>query len=354
MNYTPTVAAVIGRWQLPHKAHEGLIQHAFSIADQVVIVIGSAFRSANPKNPFSYAARRAMLMATLTNEQLARVKFVGVRDVYSDERWVREVTQGVQAQVVPGARITLVGFEKDASSYYLQRFPEWGYVDAGSVMSVDATALRQHLFGGTPADQALQRLEPFVNERVLRFLQSWATGPEYQARVAEHLANEAYKVKYPDGPYRTGDAIIEAAGRFVMIERGGALGYGTKAWPGGHQEAGETGVDAALRETGEETTLPFTLEQLRSYIVGVHEFNAPNRSPRGRIITTAVHIQLPGMTVETLPKVFGRDDAKRKVAHWFTREEFAGAMHEMFDDHDVIGEWAMGDMVPTVALTALH
>lgn len=354
MSYTPTVAAVIGRWQLPHKAHEALIQHAFTIADQVVIVIGSAFRSANPRNPFSYEARRAMLLSILTPEQLRRVKFVGVRDVYSDERWVKQVSQGVQAQVAPGARITLVGFEKDASSYYLSRFPEWSYVDAGSTMNIDATKLREHLFGGTPAGEALQLLEPYVNPRVLNFLRGWSTGPEYAARCAEHQANEAYKVKYPAGPYRTGDAVVEAANRFLMIERDGALGKGTFAWPGGHEEPGESGPDAALRELGEETTLPFTSDELRKFIVAEHEFNAPGRSPRGRIITLACHIKLPGFTVETLPKVFGRDDAKKKAANWFTREEFATVMHRCFDDHDVIGEQFMGEMVPTVALTALH
>lgn len=354
MNPTPTVAAVIGRWQLPHKGHEGVIQHAFSIADQVVIVIGSAFRSANPKNPFSYEERRAMLLSSFSPEQRRRVKFVGVRDVYCDGRWVQQVAQGVQAQAVPGARITLVGFEKDASSYYLSRFPEWAYVDAGSTMNVDATQLRQHLFGGAPAGEALQLLEPYVNPRVIDFLRGWSTGPEYVARCAEHQANEAYKVKYPGGPYRTGDAVVEAADRFLMIERDGALGHGTFAWPGGHEEPGESGSDAALRELGEETTLPFTAAELSKLIVAEREFNAPGRSPRGRIITTAVHIRLPGFTVETLPRVYGKDDAKQKACKWFTREELAGSMHQMFDDHDVIGEWAAGEMVPAVALTALH
>lgn len=354
MNSTPSAAAVIGRWQMPHIAHLALIEHAFSLADQVVIVIGSAFRSPNPKNPFSYEARRAMLLSMLTPEQLLRVKFLGVRDVYSDARWVQQVSQGVQALVAPGAHVTLVGFEKDASSYYLKNFPAWAYADAGRSVDIDATRLRELLFGGTPAVQAMERLKPFLHPKVLDFLALWTTGKDYQERCAEHQANEAYKVKYPAGPYYTGDAIVEAAGRFLMIERDGALGKGTFAWPGGHEEPGESGADAALRELGEETTLPFSAAELRQFIVAEHEFNAPGRSPRGRIITRACHIKLPGFTEDTLPKVFGRDDAKQKPANWFTREEFASVMHRMFDDHDVIGEHFLGEMTPKVAQTALH
>lgn len=347
-----TTAAVIGRLQLSHWAHLHLINSAFNLADQVVIVLGSAWRSRNAKNPFTFQERKEMLLAALSHEQRARVRFVGVRDVYDDDRWVSLVRREVERCCEPEEKVTLVGYSKDASSYYLAKFPGWGYVDAGSTIAVDATQLRNILFSGEPFEKAVLGLQPYMHDGTLAWLEQWVKTPVFAERLAEHQATIAYKLRYPGPEYHTGDAIIEAADRFLMVERGGVLGHGLLAWPGGHSEEGEEGVDAAIRELDEETTLGVSAQDLRECLVKSKVFDAPSRSPRGRIITTAGHFRLPGYTPETLPVVIGKDDAKPKVCPWLTKSEFAARMHEMFDDHDVVGEWVMGPMEPLVALQA--
>lgn len=343
--------AVIFRGKPVHLAHLWVTEQALNLCEKVVIVVGSSWRSRNPKNPFVFAEVKEMLLRSLSASQRERVHIVGVRDVYNDERWVSMVRAKVEAFAVPGHPIHLVGFLKDASSYYLQRFPSWKFVDAGSNMNVNATDLRHLLFGaGLAPEAALSEMSPFMHPGALDFLSEWARTSEYGKRCAEHLANEAYRVKYPGPAYHTGDAVIEAANHFLMIERDGVLGTDLFAFPGGHSEKGESGLEAALRETGEETTLGLTRQELLSALAGQHVFDSKSRSPRGHIITTACHFRLPGFTADTLPKVYGRDDAKNKRLNWFTRSQFADRMHLMFDDHDVIGERFMGEMQPTVEL----
>lgn len=349
--YIPTripLAACIFRGEPPHMMHLHVVLEALKVAERVVIVLGSSWRSRNPKNPFVFRERAEMILRMLTLEQCDRVTFVGVRDVYDDARWVAMVRAKVEAFATPGLPVALVGFEKDATSYYLQRFPAWQFIDAGSHMAVNSTELRAMLFGGTAIGHALTAMKASTHPAVLAYLAEWARTAEYARRCAEHQANEGYRVKYPEERYYTGDAIIEAAGHFLMIERDGALGKDTHAWTGGHQEGDESGLDIALRENGKEVTAPWTVDDLRSALVAQHVFDAPGRSPRGRIITTACHFKLPGYTKETLPVMYGRDDAKPKRANWFTRQEFADIMHDCFDDHDVIGEHFMGPLTPTV------
>ncbi|WP_326542214.1 adenylyltransferase/cytidyltransferase family protein [Pseudorhodoferax sp.] len=350
-----TTAAVIGRFQLPHLAHLRLLQAALGLADQVVIVIGSAWRSRNPKNPFVFEERRAMLLAMLTPAQRARVHVVGVRDVHDAARWVAMVRARVQAFCAPGEPVTLVGHRKDASSGYLRYFAGWAGVDAGSVPDLDSTALRALLFGsGRPLEDRLQELAPHVHGAVLQYLAGWAVqSGHFAERVDEHRANAAYQRRYPGPLYRTGDAIVEAAGHFLVIERGGALGRGTCAFPGGHQEAGESGLETALRELDEETTLGVPRERLLAALVGTRTFDAPDRSPRGRIVTTACHFRLAGFTPATLPAVHGRDDAKNQPALWLDQGGLEAVMHRFFDDHDALAEFAAGPLQPLVERQAM-
>ncbi|MBW9105656.1 NUDIX hydrolase [Paraburkholderia phenoliruptrix] len=62
-------------------------------------------------------------------------------------------------------------------------------------------------------------------------------------------------------PHVTVAAIVERDGRFLMVEEHTAAGLRLNQ-PAGHLEAGETLLEAVIRETLEETAHPFTPEAL--------------------------------------------------------------------------------------------
>lgn len=333
-----SLAIVIGRWQLPHLAHHDLIQKAFDTAERVMIVIGSSFRSRNPKNPFCAHERQAMLECMLNDEQRQRVDFLYVRDYFHDERWANAIREGVKAHH-HDKNTALVGFKKDQSSYYLEHFPEWTYVNAGSRIDTGATAMRNVYFGESSVDAALTVMTPYVHPAVLDYLRAWSALPDYQARRDEHRAVLRYKEKYPGPYYLTADSILEVNGHILLVRRGGDIGHGQLALPGGFLDGRETFCQAAVRELTEETRFRTLATTMATALKGKALFDHPDRSPRGRLITHAFHFRLE---TDELPQVQGDDDAQE--AMWWPIERLSEVEGELFEDHAVILDHFTGFM----------
>lgn len=268
-----------------------------------------------------------MLLAMLTDEQRERVDFLFVRDYFNDKRWADAVRAGV-SDLYGNARISLVGFKKDSSSYYLSHFPQWDFVDAGSGGAIDATNLRDVYFGGGKLDSKLTVLRPYVDAGVLDYLEAWAGLAEFGVRCAEHHAVKEYREKYPGPHYLTADCVVEADGHVLLIRRGGQMGYGQWALPGGFIDPGETFYSAALRELEEETGYRALPDVMLAALKGSAVFDHPGRSPRGRIITQAFHFQL---NTKRLPQVQGADDAKEAV--WVPVDQLKDIEADIFEDH---------------------
>ena len=339
-NYRYPFTVVIGRWQLPHVAHQALIARALEIGERVVIVIGSAYRSRNDKNPFREGERRAMLESLLSEAERARVDFVCVRDYYDDQRWADAVRVEVRAHAA-NQRVALVGFKKDASGYYLDHFPDWAYEDAGSVQAIDATHLRDVYFGEGELPSIMQVLQPYVAPGVLAYLQSWSALPEYEARRAEHQAIKRYREKYTGSYFLTADSVLEVNAHVLLIKRGGSMGYGQWALPGGFMDPGETFYETAIRELNEETGFEALPAVMLAALRGRAVFDHPDRSPRGRLITQAFHFRLQR---DALPEVRGADDAKEAV--WWPIDRLSEIEGDLFEDHAVILAYFLaGDFV---------
>ncbi|MFF9758587.1 NUDIX domain-containing protein [Streptomyces caelestis] len=105
----------------------------------------------------------------------------------------------------------------------------------------------------------------------------------------------------------TADVVVTTTDGYVLlIERRWDPFEGAWALPGGHVDPGETSIDAAARELGEEAGVYASGEELEP--VGV--FDQPDRDPRGRYVTVAYHLTvLPGTITEP------GDDAVR--AEWW-------------------------------------
>lgn len=331
MPTTPDVAVVIGRFQPFHQAHAGLLQLALASAPKVVVVLGSAFHARSAKNPFTWQERQAMIQSTLSAEDAARVSFVAVRDYYDDNCWASFVRSKVEA-ISTNKQIALIGYFKDASSYYLQHFPQWHLVTAKSMLEIDATAIRQIYFEAENIDVSLSVLTEQVALPVRQFLKAWSKLPYYAPMQKEHQQVRRYKEAWQHAPYPpifvTVDAVVVAAGHILLVQRGGFPGNGLWALPGGFLDQRERLLQAAIRELREETQFGLFTSTLEAALVDVKVFDHPGRSSRGRTVTHAHYFDLK---TEGLSDVKGSDDAMR--AKWVPINELLAMEEEFFEDH---------------------
>jgi 8-oxo-dGTP diphosphatase len=122
----------------------------------------------------------------------------------------------------------------------------------------------------------------------------------------------------------TTDIIAFRGDEVLLIERGWEPFKGCLALPGGYVDLGETSRAAAAREAAEETHLD--LDPDRLYQVGVYD--APNRDPRGRVVSIAYAVIVPlGTTVKA------GDDAAS--AEWVDIED-AFTRPMAFDHKDIL------------------
>jgi bifunctional NMN adenylyltransferase/nudix hydrolase len=330
-----TVAVVVGRWQLFHKGHQTLLDKALEVAERVVVVIGSSFHSRDPKNPFDWEERAEMIRSAYGEDTSKRLLMLPVRDYFDDELWNAAVRKGVNDLVGRPARVKLVGFFKDSSSYYLRSFREWELEVVEQIHQLDATELRNVYFGSDEVGSALRVMKPYVNPGVLSYLQAWAQMAEYARRKREHLAVKAYREKWTATAYNTADALVQVGSHVLLIRRGGEIGHGLWALPGGFVEKDETFLTAAIRELKEETNFGVLDMSIRGALKGTQLFDHPSRSPRGRLVTVAHHFKFGD---GPLPEVRAADDAKE--VRWFHVDELPELESQLFEDHGrIIGSF---------------
>jgi bifunctional NMN adenylyltransferase/nudix hydrolase len=137
--------------------------------------------------------------------------------------------------------------------------------------------------------------------------------------------------------YLTADAVVTAKGHVLLVRRGGTIGRGLWAAPGGFLEPREQFYAAAVRELAEETGLALPARLLRRALCADAVFDHPDRSPRGRIVTRAFHFDLGDAR---LPEVRGQDDAQE--AHWVKIAELPGMEEQLFEDHALILDRFLG------------
>ena len=330
----PHTAVLIGRFQPLHNGHLALLQQALQTAQQVVVVLGSAYQARSPKNPFTWQERAQLIRTSLPPEQAARVHCVPVRDYYDEPRWVQAVMAAVHTQVPEGARVALVGHFKDASSDYLARFPGWELLSLPRQGDFDGTPTREIYWNlqAQPQDHIWQQLAPLVPAPVAHWLQQWQTTPDYAAMRAEWRMISGYKTAWDSAPYPpvfvTVDGLLLCNDHVLLIQRGHAPGQGLWALPGGFVEPRDTLWQSCLRELDEETGLPLSSAAMQSALRGVEVFDHPDRSLRGRTITHVFVFHLPG---SDLPAVQGGDDAA--AARWVPVQDLAAMEGQMFEDH---------------------
>jgi bifunctional NMN adenylyltransferase/nudix hydrolase len=343
-------AVFIGRFQPFHAGHLHVVKEGFKQANQLILLIGSAWQPRNTRNPWSHQEREEMVRACLSSEENKRLLCLPLMDVpYNDEIWVRNVQSTVNGLVTAHhskphqpAKIALIGHKKDQSGFYLNLFPQWGNIAVENFQSISATPLREKYF----TDAYLEALDQWHQEKTMPFamvnwLRKFAEGNPAHAQICEEIQFiNKYKKAWSHAPYAptfvTVDAVVVQSGHVLLVERGANPGKGLWALPGGFVEQDERLKDACLRELREETKLKVPAPVLRGSIKKQSVYDDPFRSARGRTITHAFYIELEPNA--ELPKVKGADDAK--TAKWIPLGEINP--EAMFEDHYFIIEDMLG------------
>jgi bifunctional NMN adenylyltransferase/nudix hydrolase len=331
-NASADVAVLIGRFQPFHNGHATLLKKALESAPRVIVVLGSAFHARSAKNPFTWEERAAMISATLPSQDVGRLSFVPIRDYYEDARWATAVQREVKRSAPDAQRICLIGHFKDASSYYLNLFPQWELQAVDIEVVIDSTRIRRIVFEAEELDVSLIVLSELMPNAVRQYVKAWAQLPHYEGIALEHKAIEAYRKAWAVAPYppifTTVDAVVKTAGHVLLIKRKAHPGKDLWALPGGFLEPRERLLQGAIRELCEETKLGVLTSSLHDAFVDVKVFDHPDRSLRGRTITHAHFFELG---TEHLPSVEGSDDAA--AASWIAIADLATVEDQFFDDH---------------------
>lgn len=337
--------AFLGRFEPFHLGHASVVRQALLLAERVLILIGSQRASCSMKNPFSFAEREALIRMTLTAEENRRVAIEGIEDYYDNGRWKRVVAGLVSRHAGEGQRVGHIGHRKDGSSDYLDLFPD-GFVEAGNATSFDATTIRRAWFF---SDDWQAEVGHMLAPAVVDVMESFRTLPLFADLREEWQAIERIRAPYKSLPYEpffaTGDAVVHANGKYLMIRRGRAPGKGLWALPGGFVERWEFSLDAAIRELAEETivTFPATVlagrsiaEYLKAHCRFDLPFESPYRSLRGRINTRAFFFDLPEAPDTALTE-------EACAIGWFTPAEIERMKERTFEDHAFIVETMHGN-----------
>jgi bifunctional NMN adenylyltransferase/nudix hydrolase len=334
------LGVLIGRFQPFHDGHLVLLRQALARASQVLVVIGSAEAARRPDTlPFTAAERQAMIAACLSDEDRRRVRFAALRDLADDDLWNAAVRSAVdEAKAGWGlpatASVALIGCRKDASSYYLEAFPDWTLetmdVQRGGL---SAAVLRDLYFAAERSETQAFLADPAqpIPTPVRLWLAAFAERPEYLDMVEEWAFARDYRSRWDAAPYPpvfvTADAVLIHHDAVLLIRRARRPGRGLWALPGGFLDPTEVLADAALRELAEETGIDLDRRTWRRIIGPARVFDAPRRDIRGRTITHAFLIHLPSGAPR--PEAKAADDAAE--AQWRRLDDLDSAT--LYGDH---------------------
>lgn len=331
------LAVYIGRFQPFHNGHLNVVKQALSIADRVLILVGSSNSARTVRNPFTYEERREMIASSLISEGFPiEFNVMPIEDcLYNDTSWKRKVHERVlhvciDRDIKP-SEVCLIGYHKDSSSYYLDKLPSYDYIEAENFdpEQWDGTKIREEIYRSRNSNWRVH-----VPESAFDYIMG--TSMSGLSRVWEdwELRKDityAWKSLPYTPTFNTVDAVVSALGYVLLVRRGKSPGKGLLALPGGHLEVSETLLNGCLRELKEETQISLSDEVLLRSLRDSHTFDDPHRSCVGRYITHASYFQisdrdLPGWD---LPKVQGGDDAAS--ADWHQIDTLDPT--EFHDDH---------------------
>lgn len=248
-------AILIGRFQPFHNGHLNLLHHALSVAQTVIVVIGSTDAPRTIRNPWTFTERQEMISRNLKSPEVDRVIFVGVPDfIYDDTEWVSAVEGAVHSVINASFKnktIATVGFKKDVTSDYLSYFPQWEEEHISTPIKylgkvISSTDIRDLFFSSYLDDESFfaHRLTKTVLPfGTIKYLLTWLDKDSVNWKWksddlrAEKRYIDSYRQAWSGAPFPptfvTVDSVVVQSGHVLLVEHGEYPGKGLWAIPGG-------------------------------------------------------------------------------------------------------------------------
>lgn len=317
----------IGRFSPFHKGHLEILKKALDISNKVIVVIGSASSPRSVKNPWNYDERKRMIETSIGYGDLTRVSFIDMNDyLYNNNLWVSVLQQKIAKATNDSDNVALIGFKSDETSFYLDLFPQFQYIEHATNYEFHATDIRNLYFNKN------YEYKNMIPTGTNDFLDKFSASENFSFLQEEKKYIDKYKASWSSAPFPpifvTVDSVVIKSGHILLIKRGHNPGKGLYALPGGFVNNSEYLEDAALRELKEETSIKVSISDLKKSIIETKVFDDPSRSLRGRVISHAFLIDLG---TGNLPKIKAGDDAAG--AQWIPLNEFYHLESSFFEDH---------------------
>lgn len=347
MEKQSTTGVYIGRFAPLHNGHEAVIQHMMKRYSNVIVLIGSANRRRNLKNPFETADIESWIKSIDSNIKVATINDY----TYDETKWITQVETIVGA--LSQGTVTLVGHTRDASSFYLKEFPNWRYEEVPALChDLNGTSIREIMFDTDLNDleidgqlyvDTINNFKQYIPNEVFKYLKDFIHSEEYDDLIEERRYHNAELNKFKAYPYpetlklSCADMVVNCSGNILLIQRKMAPGKGTWALAGGFVNSNETFKDCAVRELYEETGLKVPKKVLEASIKEYNTFDNPSRNQGIPRISNAYYAEIDPDYVgqggfPKLPKVKGSDDAMD--AKWIPIADIKNM--KLFDDHSDI------------------
>ena len=334
----------VGRFEPPHNGHFGTIRKALEQTDKMLLFIGSHEVCRSLRNPFATEERIEMLRIVLTEEEQKKITIIPIHDSnYNHQEWVKELKEKANA-LSQASQFAIIGHKKDNTSYYLDLFPEWEFLEMPLLENgLSSSEIRDKWFSETLTEK------DGIPLAIYSYLKSkdgeiWVKNLKKEYQLVEEYKKEWKNTPYPP-VFVAGDALVICREHILLIKRAAFPGKGLYAMAGGFLDSKEPIRHCAIRELIEETGIELNYRELDKSIKDYQVFDDPHREPRGRMIS---HTFLFDLQISQIPKLKAADDASEAV--WYPIKDLAQIRTQFAGDHYKI----IKKMLPNSPETPAH
>lgn len=330
------IGVVVNRFSYITDDHAQLIKKASQENNFVIIAIGSSDRACDINCPFTFEERKSVIEDIMASDEFHSYSYciVPLEDSpYNSISWT------TKAHSLVYNAIEYINVNPKSINVYV----------------FDSTSFEYEKLFPAPSFNVIKVKKNISNEKDIFFTDSivnWATkfdriaiqhyahyaGTERYYRLeTEYNAVKSMEESWASSPFPptfvTTDAVVYYRGHVLVVTRNGPVGNGLYCLPGGFLSQNHTVNEGIIENLKKDTGIKVYKPILQSNVVDSHVFDDPNRSARGRIITTTGLIVLDNVSsLNELPKVRNVKGNKTH-ARWLSLYEIEHHSDKFFEDH---------------------